>query len=52
MKLFDYVWDDLKGTVYYGDTDSIVTDCRIPDFMLGSEFGKLKFEGTYNSILG
>lgn len=36
---------NLKGKIYYSDTDSIVTDIKLPDNMVSStEMGKLKLE--------
>lgn len=35
---------ELKGKQFYMDTDSIVTDVKLPDSMVGSELGQLKYE--------
>lgn len=36
---------NLGGTIYYSDTDSIVTDIKLPDYMVSSsDIGKLKLE--------
>lgn len=43
-KLIMYILDN-KGTIYYTDTDSIVTNLKLPeDFIHKSELGKLKLE--------
>ena len=33
-----------KGSIYYTDTDSIVTDVKLGDVFVGNEIGKLKLE--------
>lgn len=35
---------NLGGILYYSDTDSIVTNIKLSDDMIGSEIGKLKLE--------
>jgi hypothetical protein len=43
-KLIMYILDN-KGEIYYTDTDSIVTNLKLPqDFIHASELGKLKLE--------
>jgi hypothetical protein len=45
-KAFENTWKN-KGSVYYCDTDSLVTDKKLDDELIhGSQFGLLELEGT------
>lgn len=35
--------------VYYSDTDSVVTNVPLPDWMVGSELGQVKLEYVVKS---
>jgi DNA polymerase elongation subunit (family B) len=43
--------NELKGKQFYIDTDSIVTDVKLPDSMVGHELGQLKYEGTFDKSI-
>lgn len=45
-----YILNNLGGKIYYSDTDSIVTNVKLPDSMVDlNELGKLKLEHTVNT---
>lgn len=39
-----YVLNDLKGKISYTDTDSLVTNVKLPDILVNKSLGKFKLE--------
>nr|AGJ98075.1 truncated plasmid-related DNA polymerase [Glomus sp. DAOM 240422] len=41
----------MKGKVFYMDTDSFDTNVKLPEHMVGSKMGQLKYEGSFDKSI-